>query len=90
MLKTMIRYKQLKRFHHNRLFQFYMYDFMYVDPETIYQEDYFLATRTFVESYKKRLTIGPDKKHWLGFSYMFSEEYELDLNFGGTGIKKRG
>ena len=31
----MNKYAQLKGFHHNRQLQFYMYAFMYVDPETI-------------------------------------------------------
>ena len=36
-----------------------MYDFMYVDTETMPEEDYFAATKTFVEKYKKHLTPVP-------------------------------
>ena len=31
---------------------------------------------------------GPVPKHWLGFSYIRPEAYELDLNFDETELKK--
>ena len=46
-----------------------MYDFMYVDPETMIGEDHFNATNTFVENYNKMSTPETVPKHWPGFSY---------------------
>ena len=60
---------------------------MYVDPETTPEEYYFTSTKTFVENHKKKSTPGPNKKYWLGFSYISSEDYELDLNFDETETK---
>ena len=48
----MDEYAQLKRFHHERQLQSYMYDFMYVDPKTMPVEDYFQLKNKFVENYK--------------------------------------
>ena len=33
--KIMDKYAKMKRFHYDRRLQFYMYSFMYVDPETL-------------------------------------------------------
>ena len=52
----MDKYSQLKRFHHDRQLQAYMYDFMYVDPETISLEDHFPDIKTFAVNYKKMST----------------------------------
>ena len=41
----------------------------------------FQATRTIVENYKKMSTLVPVPQHCIGFSYIHSEDYELDLNF---------
>ena len=70
----------MKRFHHDRRLQVYMYDFMYPDPETMPVEDHFPATKTFVVNYKKTSNPGTAPKHWLVFSYIRSEDYELDMN----------
>ena len=61
-----------------------MYDFMYVDPDKMPVEYYFTATNTFVVKYKKMPTPVPVPKHWLGFSCICSEDYELDMNFDET------
>ena len=61
-------YAQLKRFHHDHLLQVYMYDFMYVDNETIPVEEHFTATKKCVVNYKKMSTPGPIPRHWLVFS----------------------
>ena len=53
-----------------------MYDFMYVDPETISGEEIFPATETFVEKYKKNSTPVPVPKHWIRCCYTRSEDYE--------------
>ena len=37
----MHKYAQMKRFDYDFWFQFYIYNFVYVDPETIIEEDYF-------------------------------------------------
>ena len=42
---VMYKYAQLKRFHHEIRLQVYMYDFMYVDPETMLVEEHFPATK---------------------------------------------
>ena len=70
--KIMYKYAKPKMLHHDRRLQFYIYDFMYVDPDIIPVEDHFTATKTFVNHYKKMLTPGPVPKHWLGFSYICS------------------
>ena len=41
----MDKYAQLKRFHHGHRLQTYMYDFMYIYPETMPVEDYLPATK---------------------------------------------
>ena len=86
--KTMDKYAQLKRFHRYCQLQVYMYDFMYVDPEIIPVEYHFSASKYFVENYSKFSTPGPAPKHWLRFSYIFSEDYELDQNFYETSFLK--
>ena len=83
-IKIMDKYEHMKRFHHDLQLQVYMYDFMYVDTETITMEDYFPDTKTCVEKYRKISTTGTLPKHWLGFSYICSEDYELDLKFDET------
>ena len=54
---------------------------MYVDTETMSKEEYFTATQIFVEKYKKMSSPATVPKHWLGFSYISSEYYELYINF---------
>ena len=80
----MDKYELLKRFHHDYRLQIYLYDFMYVDHETIPVEEDFPDTKTSVENYKKMSTPGPVPKYWLGFSCIISEDYELDNNFDDT------
>ena len=46
--ETMDKYAQIKRFNYDFQLQVYMYYFMYVDPETIAEEDYFPYNKTFV------------------------------------------
>ena len=77
----MNKYSQLKRFNHDRRRQFYMYAFIYVDPETTPVENHFPATENFFVNYNKISTPGTVPKHWLGFSYIRSDDYELDQNF---------
>ena len=72
MIKIMYKYAQLKRFHHDHRLQVYMYDFMYVNPQTMQVEDHSPATKSFVVNYKKISATGPIPKHWLGFSYIRS------------------
>ena len=50
-------------------------------------EDYFPATKQVFENYNKMTTAVPVPKHWLGFNFIHSEYYELDLNFGETELK---
>ena len=54
---------------------------MYVDHDTILLWDHFPATKICVVNYKKISTPGTVPKYWLVFSYIRSEDYELDLNF---------
>ena len=52
-INIMCKYAQLKRFLHYRWLQVYMYDFMYVDPQTIPVEDNFTDTKKVVVTYNK-------------------------------------
>ena len=79
----MDKYALMNRFHYDCQLQVYMYAFVYVYPETISEEYYFLATKN-LENYKKISDPGPVPKHWLGFSYIRSKDYELYLNFDDT------
>ena len=83
----MYKYSQLKRFHHDCLLQVYMYAFMYVDTQTIPLEGRFFSTKIFVVDYKKNSTPGLFPKHWLVFSYIRLEDYELDQNFDDIEFK---
>ena len=67
-----------------------MYAFMYVDPETLVEEEYFPYTKIFVGNYKEWSNTGLVPKHWLGFSYIYicSDDYELDINFDETDMKE--
>ena len=44
-------------------------------------EDHFPETKENVVDYKKISNPGPIPKHFLGFSYIRSEDYELDYSF---------
>ena len=87
MIKIMDKYAQLNMFHYDHRLQVYIYDFIYVDPETMPAEDHFPATKKIVLRYKKISTPGTVPKHWLVFSYIFSEDYELYQNFDDTELK---
>ena len=54
---------------------------MYVYTQTIPVEDYFNATKTIVVKYKKIPTSETVTKNWLVFSYIRSENYELNHSF---------
>ena len=54
---------------------------MYVDPNKIPVEDHFPATEVLVDKYNQMSTPGPFPKHWLGFSYIRSEYFDLYQNF---------
>ena len=53
MIKTM-KNELMQMFHHDHWLQISLYDFMYIDTETITEEDYIPDTIEFVEYYKKR------------------------------------
>ena len=59
----MDKYAQMKRFYHELRLQVYIYAFMYINTEIITEEDYFPATKTCVENYKKMSTPVPVLKH---------------------------
>ena len=46
-IKNMYKYAQTNRFHHDHRHQVYTYEFMYVYPESIPEENYFTATIVF-------------------------------------------
>ena len=50
-------------------------------------EDHFPAIKTFVVNYNKITNPGTVPENWLGFSYIRSEDYELDQNFDDTELK---
>ena len=66
-----------------------MYAFMYVDPEKMPVEENFTSTKKIVMRYKKISTTRPVPKHWLRFSYIRSEDYELDQNLDDTELKNQ-
>ena len=80
-------YILMQRFNHDPCLHIYMYNLMYVDTETIAQEEYLPDTRSFVETEKKRLTPVLVPKQWIGFSYICSEDYELDLSIDDKKVK---
>ena len=53
----------MKRCNYDLQLQVYMHSFMYAYPETMAEEEYFPATKIFVENYKKMSTPGPIPKH---------------------------
>ena len=57
------RYALMKRCNYDLQLQVYMYDLMYVNPETMAEENYFPATSIFFEDYKKMSNSGPVPKH---------------------------
>ena len=85
----MDKYALMKRCHCDLQLQVYMYDFKYIDNKTMADEDYFPYTKSFPENYNKLSNPVPVPKHWLGFSYIFSEDYELGMNFDETEMKSK-
>ena len=67
----MDKYSQMKRFKLDPWIQVYMYYFIYVDPETVEEEEYFTNTKRFVEKYNRRSAPGIPPKHWIVFSHIF-------------------
>ena len=59
-----------------------MHAFMYIDPEKLQR-----ITTSHLPKYfwkdTKRSTPGPSPNHWLGFSNICSEYYELDMKLDG-------
>ena len=51
-------------------------------------EDHFTAKTDFVHNYNKLSTLVPVLKHWLGFSYIYSKDYDLYQNFDDTEFRK--
>ena len=47
-----------------------MYDLIYVDPETIIEEEYFTAGNFLLQTEIKMSTPGPLPKYWFVFSYI--------------------
>ena len=61
----------MKRYYYYCRLQVYMYDFMYVDTDTMTEEYCFPDTKTFVKNHKKSSSQGPVPKNWLEFSYIY-------------------
>ena len=59
----MDKYSQMKKFHYAHRLLVYIYPFIYVDTETMTEEDYFPAAKKIVVNYKKISTLGPVPKH---------------------------
>ena len=59
----MDKYALKNRCHPDHQIQFYIYDFVCVDLETITEEDYLPDTNFFVKIYKEISTPGPVLKH---------------------------
>ena len=54
---------------------------MYVDYQTIPLEYHFTDTKKIVVNYNQTSTSGPVPINWLLFSYIRSEDYELDQDY---------
>ena len=54
----MDRYTQLKRFHHERRLQVYMYDFMYIGPRKMQVEDHHPFKKSIFVNHEKMSTQG--------------------------------
>ena len=50
-MKTIDKYAKLKRFHHDRPLKVYIYDFMYIDPQTMPAEDYIIIHSSSFEDF---------------------------------------
>ena len=61
--KKIDKYAQIESFYHDSRIQVYMYAFVYVDPETMVEKEYFKATKRFVQDYNRRSTPGIFPKH---------------------------
>ena len=46
----MDKYTLIKRYHYDRRLKIYMHAIMYVDPETMAEEDYFPAKKYFLQT----------------------------------------
>ena len=62
---------------------------IYVDTDTMTEEDYFPVTKKIVEKYKKSLTPVQVPKHQIVLSYNISEDYELDLKYYKTEMRRK-
>ena len=71
LLKKKDKYALMKRFQSDRQLQIYMYAFVYIDPETISETEYFPDTKTLVQKYHRSSTPGLFLNYGLGFSYVF-------------------
>ena len=70
-------------FHYDLQLQVNMYNFVYVNPDTVSEEEFFHLQFVFAH-YKKMSTPVPVPKHWIGFSYIRSEDYALGVKFDET------
>ena len=53
----------MKKYHHDLWIPVNMYNFIYMHPEIMAEEEYFPPTRPFVEKYRKKSTSVPVLKH---------------------------
>ena len=85
----MDKYVLMKRFHHDFQVQVYIHVFVYVDPDKMVEEYYSPYIKNIVENCNKKSTPGPVPNRWLGFSYIGSKHYELDMKFYETEINRK-
>ena len=64
-----------------------MYEFVYVDYETIPEEEYFPDAKIFVENFNKKSTSGSVLKKGIQFSFIRSEYHELYMKIDVTEMK---
>ena len=72
--------EQIKKSHNGLQLQTYVYDVIYVHPDTITKVWYLPDAKYIVPDYKKRLITLPVTKNRFFFSYICTESYELYLN----------
>ena len=77
----------MKMFHYYCQLYVDIFAFMYVDLDAVLKEEFFIPTRKIVANYNIMSTPALVSKYCLRFSYICSEEYDLDLNFNETEMK---
>ena len=74
----MNKYIQIKKFHHGCWFKVYIYNFMYIKPDTISEEEYLTATNVFKTTRKGQIL---DQSQNIGLDLVAYSGHRLKPNF---------